>query len=77
MTGGTSNYVVDGVNGHTLPLGSSAEMFAEQISNDIKHHQLRSLREGALKMSKERLSWEVWSMKFKQIIDDYVHEKDL
>ena len=76
ITGGIGNYVVEGVNGHTLPLGSSAEMFAEQIYNDIKTHQLKSLREGALKLSKERLSWEVWSKKFKQILDEYVRKKD-
>jgi len=77
MTGGTGNYVVEGVNGHTLPLGSSAEKFAEQIYNDIQYDQLKSLREGALKMSKDRLSWKVWSKKFKQILDEYVREKGI
>ena len=74
MTGGTGNYVIDGVNGHTFPIGSSAEVFAEQIYHDIKHNQLKSLREGALKLSKEKLSWEVWSRKFRQIIDEYCKE---
>ena len=69
--------MVEGVNGHTLPLGSSAEMFVEQIYNDIQHDQLKSLREGALKMSKDRLSWEMWSKKFKHILDEYVREKGM
>lgn len=69
LTGGTGDYVVDGVNGHALPLGSSAEVFAEQIYNDIQQNQLKTLREGSLNLSKEKLSWEAWAKGFKAIMD--------
>ena len=69
LTGGTGNYVIEGVNGHALPLGSSAENFANQIYNDITTNLLYSLREGALKLSKEKLSWEAWAKGFREIMD--------
>lgn len=69
LTGGTGDYVIEGVNGHALPLGSPAESFANQIYNDIKTNQLYSLREGALKVSKEKLSWEAWAKGFREIME--------
>lgn len=67
-TGGTSNYVINSVNGYALPEGSSAKVFAEHIYHDIHDDNLRVLRDGALKLSKERLSWDVWSKGFKKIM---------
>ena len=69
LTGGIGDYVIDGVNGHALPLGSSAVNFADQIYKDITTNRLHSLREGALKLSKEKLSWEVWAKGFREIMD--------
>lgn len=74
-TGGTSNYVINSVNGYALPEGSSAKVFAEHIYHDIHDDNLRILRDGALKLSKERLSWDVWSKGFKCIIEDKILKK--
>ena len=72
LTGGTGNYVINGVNGYALPEGSSALDFAEQIINDINEGRLPKLREGAKKMFVERLSWEVWSNRFHDIMYTFV-----
>lgn len=68
-TGGTTNYVVNGVNGYAFPLGSPARTFADQIFQDIQQQKLSTLSKGALRLSKEKLSWEVWSENFRSIID--------
>lgn len=68
LTGGTCNYVIDGVNGYALPEGSSVEDFVKQIFNDVTEKKLPTLREGALSLYKEKLSWEVWARKFSQIM---------
>ena len=66
------NYVINGVNGYALPEGSSALDFAEKIINDINEGRLPKLREGAKKMFVERLSWEVWSNRFHDIMYTFV-----
>ena len=69
-TGGTTNYVIEGVNGRAISLSQGAERFAELIEKDLKEGKLQKFHEGALKVSKETLSWEKWSKKFKAIIDN-------
>ncbi len=68
-TGGVTNYVVNGVNGRTLPLGSSADMFCRQILNDIKTSNIENFHDGGLELCKTTLSWDVWARKFAEIID--------
>ena len=70
LTGGTGDYVVNGVNGYALPAGSPASAFAEQILSDIKNNRLPSLHEGALKLFHERLSWEAWAKRFSKIMQE-------
>lgn len=69
LTGGTADYVVDGKNGRTITLDSSAEDFANKIMNDLYSNNLPDLHNGALSIYKEKLSWEVWSQRFKQIME--------
>lgn len=68
-TGGIPNYVVDGINGRTIELSTGAERFAQIIYDDITNHRMEELRNGALRISKEKLSWEAWSRHFRTIID--------
>lgn len=68
-TGGTANYVINSVNGYALLEGSPAQDFAEQIYHDICSNNLCVLRDGALRLSNERLSWESWSKDFRRIIE--------
>lgn len=68
LTGGTGNYVVNGVNGRAIPLEATANDFAEQIIQDIHAGKLPSFREGASRISSERLSWEAWATGFAKIM---------
>lgn len=70
-TGGTENYVVNGVNGHTLSPSQKANDFAMCILEDIKLKHMQSLHEGALKLYSEKLSWSAWAKRFKGIIDSF------
>lgn len=69
-TGGVSSYVVDGVNGHCLPMNFGAEEFAEIIYEDVKAHRFQSYQDGALRLSHDRLTWESWSRRFMRIMSE-------
>lgn len=71
-TGGTTNYVVNGINGCTLPPKSSADEFADVIMNDIKGNRMDRLHEGALNLYRDKLSWGAWSKRFKDIMREYM-----
>lgn len=68
-TGGTENYVVNGINGYALSPDVGAEGFAERISKDIESDDISRLHQGALRLYSERLSWSAWSKRFKGIMD--------
>ena len=69
LTGGTGNYVIDGVNGYALPLTATAKDFADAIECSLGAEQQQKLQEGALKMYRERLSWDAWARRFREIIE--------
>ena len=68
-TGGTENYVVNGVNGYALQPDLGAKDFAERIIKDIESGEIFRLYQGALGLYSERLSWDAWSERFKRIMD--------
>ena len=68
-TGGTENYVVNGVNGYALQPNLGAKDFAERIIKDIESDEISHLYQGALGLYSERLSWDAWSERFKRIMD--------
>lgn len=67
-TGGTVDYVVSGYNGYAFPLTASASDFAHQMMSDLREGRLPLYHTNALRLSKERLSWEAWSKGFKRIM---------
>lgn len=67
-TGGTENYVLNGINGYTLSIAQGALDFAERISKDIESEKMVDLHEGALRLYKEKLSWDAWSRHFKKVL---------
>jgi glycosyltransferase involved in cell wall biosynthesis len=69
LTGGTANYVVDGLNGRTLPLAASGKDFANAIEHDIRNGLLPKMHDAALRLAHEKLSWEAWSKRFKALCD--------
>lgn len=69
-TGGTGDYVIDGVNGYKLPPGASAADFAACIQRNLHAESLQTLHEGGLRLYKEKLSWQAWSRRFKEIMEE-------
>jgi glycosyltransferase involved in cell wall biosynthesis len=58
-TGGVEDYVVDGINGVCLPLGSNPEIFAERIKAIVNDRQQYSaLCLGGFREFKTRLNWD-------------------
>ena len=68
-TGGTENYVINGINGYTISPTRGASDFADLISNDIKLGNFDKLHDGALNLYKEKLSWSAWSRRFREVIN--------
>lgn len=71
-TGGIGNYVINGQNGYRLDIKSTAEDFADKIHTSIISWELPTLHDGALKLYSERLNWNSWSTKFRNIIKNYL-----
>ena len=70
-TGGIGNYVLDGVNGYKLPIGSTGEDFAAKITEVIKSKQVPQLSSQARELFRTRLNWGRWSDEFKKIFSAY------
>lgn len=68
-TGGTGNYITNGLNGYMLPLNCTGKDFAKKIRECIKHNELDTLSIGAIKQYKEKLNWDIWSKKVKKYIE--------
>ena len=67
--GGIADYVIDGVNGYRLQITEGSDDFCKKIIDCINNDELQKLKEGGLKLYKERLNWDVWAEKFKAIIE--------
>lgn len=69
-TGGIANYVVNGKNGYRLPLSADGEDFADRIKECIEKDELSILKEGCGDIYNEKLNWNVWTPKVRNIIDN-------
>lgn len=69
-TGGIGNYVIDGVNGYKLPPTATAADFVACIKRNLNTASLQALHDGGLRLYKEKLSWQAWSRKFREIMED-------
>lgn len=69
-TGGVGNYVINGVNGYRLPLGSTGEDFGERIYQCLKSGELEILSKQAIDLYNEKFNWEVWPEKVEDIINN-------
>lgn len=67
-TGGTTNYVLDGINGRTLKLGSDSNDFADAIIHDIENNKLREFSDNDEELVRKKLSWQAWSKRFREIM---------
>lgn len=74
-TGGVGTYVMNGINGYRLPLGSGHEEFADLIEKCIFDNTLsEKLKDGARKYYRETLNWNSWRKEFDKITEGVVIE---
>lgn len=71
-TGGVCNYVIDGKNGYTLPLGSTGEDFGRKILDAVQNGDLPALSKKARNIYQTKLNWQVWGEKVSKIIHDVI-----
>lgn len=69
-TGGTTNYVINGCNGFAFPMGSTPSVFADKIYDDLKNGRFKRYHDNALELYKNKLSWNAWANRFKEILTD-------
>lgn len=67
LTGGTTTYVKDGVTGRCLPLGSTAEDFADVILEMFDRHKYQEYSMQARRYYEKELNWDAWLTEFKAI----------
>lgn len=69
-TGGIGNYVIDGKNGYKIELSQGPQDFANKIESCIANGELALLSTGARELYDETLSWNIWSKRFRTIIEE-------
>lgn len=67
-TGGVGNYVLDGVNGYLLPIGSTGEDFGSRIKQCLESGELERMSVTARKLYRSKLNWDVWAGEVDRII---------
>lgn len=68
-TGGVPNYVINGVNGYMLPLGSTGDDFGKKIKECATSGELEILSKKAPSIYTQKLNWEEWRHKIEKIIE--------
>lgn len=76
-TGGTENYVLNGVNGYALSSSQGALDFADRILKDIESGYMMNLHEGALNLYREKLSWSAWSRHFRKVMNSLLNDNNV
>lgn len=69
FTGGVPNYVVDGINGYLLPIGSTGKDFGKKIINCYENNEIRNMSFKARDFYKRILNWNTWGDKMKELIE--------
>lgn len=71
-TGGVGNYVINGVNGYRLPIGSSAQDFGKIIKDCYESGTLKTMSESAIELHTTKLNWKTWKEKVENVIRNIV-----
>ncbi len=68
-TGGVTSYVLNGINGYTLPYDANAIDYADKIISIFKNPaEMQRMRIATRQRFEEVLNWEVWGFSFQSII---------
>ena len=74
-TGGTSDYVVDGKTGYTLPLTSTGKDFANKICALIQDtEEYEKMVINSRDRYETTLNWDVWGVKVRDIINNLISD---
>lgn len=68
-TGGVGDYVLNGLNGFRLPLGSPGAMFGETIKRCLLDGKMAEMSKRCYEISSTSLNWDVWGDKVKELLD--------
>ncbi len=68
-TGGVPDYVLEGVNGRTLLLGSTGIDFAKKIVQDLMSGEINNFSIESRKLYETQFNWDVWVETAKEYID--------
>ena len=69
-TGGLGDYVINGVNGYRLPIGTNSQGFAEKILEIVADSELwLQLSNGGKKLYSESLNWDAAGRVVKETVD--------
>lgn len=74
-TGGIPNYVINGISGYRLPLGSSSKDFANKIREIVESGEINQLRESSYNLYKQKLNWGCWEKKVKNTINQILESQ--
>lgn len=69
-TGGIESYVINGLNGYRLPLGSTPWQFATKIKQMIVEKEFAQLGQQAILYYEKCLNWEIWGSRFRKLIEN-------
>ncbi len=69
-TGGTTDYVKDGVSGRCLDPSCGARDFAKAITSAIENGDVEKFSIGARQKYEEELNWNTWLRKFESIVQE-------
>jgi hypothetical protein len=67
------NYVIDGVNGYLLPIGSTGADFGRMIKSCLENGELCKMHLTSHNLYLERLNWDVWTFKVEDIIKSLIN----
>lgn len=74
-TGGVSDYVIDGVNGRLLPLGSTGDDFGRMIKECLENGELELMSAEGQRLYHERFNWDVWGKETARIISSVAKQR--
>lgn len=72
-TGGVSSYVINDVNGYTLPLTATGRDFAEIIHRSIVNGNMEKFSKKSRQLFEERFNWDVWGEKVNRRMEEVVN----
>ncbi len=75
-TGGIGNYVKNDINGYRLPIGSTAEDFANKIIEYVHNPaKVEEMKNNARRMYETELNWETTGKKLRELINQTIINK--